>query len=98
MILFTSTTLPSTDPLKLSQKEHENKVYWNLYGGIHPMQQGRFKVGDKGRIKKKGAFEKWYTPRWTKKVFTVSKEWNTQPKTYRLKDLNDKKKQGSSEL
>lgn len=60
-------------PIAASQKEHENKLYWNLYCNLLPLKQGEFKVGDTVRItKKKGVFEKGYTPRWTEEVFTVS--------------------------
>lgn len=83
-------------PTAASQKENETKVFWNLYGDLPPMQPPRFKVGDKVRItKKKGVFEKGYTPRWTEEVFTVSTVLGTQPPTYRLKDLNDEEIQGS---
>ena len=75
-------------PTAASQKENEVKVFWNLYGDLPPMQPPRFKVGDKVRIiKKKGTFEKGYTPRWTEEVFTIDQALSTQPPTYRLKDF-----------
>ena len=50
-------------PTASSQKKHETKVYWNLYGDIPPMQSPRFRVGDKLPItQKKGTSEKGYTP------------------------------------
>ena len=83
-------------PTSASLKEHENKVYWNLYGSIPPMQPPRFRVGDKVRItKKKGTFEKGYTPRWTEEVFEVSQVLPTKPPTYRLKDFNGEEIHGS---
>ena len=40
----------------------------------------KFNVGDRVRIvKKKKAFEKGYTPRWTEEVFTISKQQHTRP-------------------
>jgi len=43
----------------------------------------KFKLGDKVRIqKKKGFFEKGFTPNWTEEVFTVSKVQRTNPITY----------------
>ncbi|CAG2193818.1 unnamed protein product [Mytilus edulis] len=40
-------------PVAASHKEHENKLYWNLYGSIPPMKPPRFRAGDKVRITKK---------------------------------------------
>ena len=83
-------------PTAASRKEHEAKVFWNLYGDLPPMQRPRFRVGDKVRItKKKSTFEKGYTPRWTEEVFTISQQLNPQPPTYRLKDFNGEEIQGS---
>ena len=83
-------------PTAASLKEHEAKVFWNLYGDLPPMQKPRFSVGDKVRIpKKKTIFEKGYTPRWTEEVFTISQQLNTQPPTYRLEDSNGEEIQGS---
>ena len=54
-------------PTEASSKRNEAKVWRNLYPedfreDIVP----KFSIGDKVRItKKKGAFEKGYTPRWT---------------------------------
>ena len=83
-------------PITSSQKDHEAKVYWNLYGDHPPMQLPRFSVGDKVRItKKKVTFGKCYTPRWTEEVFEVSQALSTQPATYRLKDFNGEEILGS---
>lgn len=45
-------------PIAASQKEHESKVYWNVYGNLLPLKPAKFKVGDKVRITKKKAFLK----------------------------------------
>ena len=45
--------------------------------------------------KKKGTFEKGYTPRWTEEVFKVVEILHTTPVTYKLKDLNDEEITGS---
>ena len=83
-------------PTDASLKKHEDKVYWNLYGDLPPMQAPRFRAGEKVRItKKKGVFEKGYTPRWTEEIYEISQVLNTQPPTYRLKDLNDEEIEGS---
>jgi len=66
-------------------------VYRNLYQDLtrRPMR-AKFKVGDKVRIlKKKGLFEKGFTPNWTEEVLTVSKIQRTDPITYKITDLND---------
>ena len=53
-------------------------------------------MGDKVRItKKKGLFEKGYTPRWTEEVFTVSAVQYTDPITYKIVDLNGEEIQGT---
>ncbi|XP_065660468.1 uncharacterized protein LOC136084386 [Hydra vulgaris] len=58
--------------------------------------QPKFSIGDKVRItKKKGAFEKGYTPRWTEEVFTVSQVQCTDPPTYKITDYNGEKIQGT---
>ena len=55
-------------PKEASKKRNEAKVWYNLYGDYRPVkyEAPKFKVSDKVRItKKKGIFEKGYTPRWT---------------------------------
>ena len=61
-------------PVEASNKENEVRVYRNLYQEFQrrPLRV-KFKIGDKVRIlKKKGLFEKGFTPTWTEEVFTVS--------------------------
>lgn len=83
-------------PVISSFKEHENKVYLNLYGDLPPNQQARFRIGIEVRItKQKGTFEKGYLPQWTKEVFTVSQVLGTQPQTYRVETFNEKEIQGT---
>jgi len=51
---------------------------------------------DKVRIlKKKGLFEKGFTPKWTEEVFTVSKIQKTNPVTYKITDYNGEEIQGT---
>ena len=83
-------------PVDASLKKHEAKVYWNLYGDLPPMQAPKFRIGEKVRItKKKGVFEKGYTPRWTEEVFEISQVLPTQPPTYRLKASDGEEIEGS---
>ena len=57
----------------------------------------KLKVGDKVRISKykRKVFDKGYTPNWTEEIFLIDQIQSTNPITYRLKDLNDEKIQGS---
>ena len=58
--------------------------------------RAKCKIDDKVRIqKKKGLFEKGFTPNWTEEVFTVSKVQRTNPITYNTPDYNDEEIQGT---
>jgi len=58
--------------------------------------RAKFKTGGKVRIqKKKGLFEKGFTPNWTEEVFTVSKIQRTNPVTYKITDYNGEEIQGT---
>ena len=84
-------------PVEANKKENEVRVYRNIYPDLtrQPMRV-KFKTGDKVRIlKKKGLFEKCFTPNWTEEVFTVSKIQRTNPVTYKITDLNDEEIQGT---
>jgi len=83
-------------PVEASKKENEVRVYRNLYPDLKRLSmRAKFKTGDKVRIqKKKGLFEKGFTPNWTE-VFTVSKIQKTNPVTYTITDLNDEEIQGT---
>ena len=84
-------------PKDASRKEHENKVWRNLY----PEFCGKtltptFSICYHVKItKKKKIFDKGYTQRWTEKVFTISKIKLTFPVTYKLTDYNGEEIQGS---
>ena len=69
----------------------------NLYSNIKPTTTTKkIKVGDRvGITKYKKYFEKGYTPKWTKEIFIVEEVNNTNPITYKLKDLNDEPILGS---
>ncbi|XP_065642114.1 uncharacterized protein LOC136073811 [Hydra vulgaris] len=84
-------------PAEASDKKNENKIWFNLNGKVksNPIQP-KFSIGDKVRIiKKKGAFEKGYTPRWTEEVFTVLQVQYTDPPTYKITDYNNEEIQES---
>jgi len=83
--------------VEATEKENEVRVYRNLYPDLtrQPIR-AKFKIGDKVRIqKKKGLFEKGFTPNWTEEVFTVSKIQRTNPVTYKITDYNDEEIQGT---
>ena len=53
-------------------------------------------VGDRVRItRKKGTFEKGFTPNWTEEVFTISSVNATIPPTYTIKDTLGEPVQGT---
>ena len=71
-------------PVEASKNENEVRVYSNLYSNLtrRPMR-AKFKTGGKVRIlKKKGLFEKGFTPNWTEEVFSVSKIQRTNPNCF----------------
>jgi len=84
-------------PVEASKKENEVRVYRNLYPDLtrRPMR-AKFKIEDKVRsLKKKGLFEKEFTPNWTEELFTVSKIQRTNPATYKRTDYNGEETQGT---
>ena len=86
-------------PVEASKPSNENTVYLNLYPqtkGTKSRKTPKFKLEDKVRIsKKKGTFEKGYTPNWTEEVFTISSIQYTDPITYKITDLNNELIEGS---
>ena len=85
-------------PVEASKKKNESAVYYNLYGDMKQLSsKPKFKVGDKVRISKykRKVFDKGYTPNWTEEIFLIDQIQYTNPITYRLKDLNNEKVQGS---
>ena len=62
-------------------------VHNALYANARKATSPKFHVGDKVRItRKKGTFEKGFTPNWTEEVFTISSVKATNPPTYTIKD------------
>ena len=68
-------------PVEASKKENEVRVYRNLYPDLTRRSvRAKVTTGDEVRIlKKKGLFEKGFTPNWTEEVFTVSKNSKNKP-------------------
>ena len=84
-------------PVEASKDKNEKDVHDTLYDDVTPQKQKpKYNLGDYVRIaKKKGTFEKGYTPRWTEEVFKVVEILHTTPVTYKIKDLNDEEITGS---
>lgn len=84
-------------PVEASKSENQSTVYENLYPEKEEIKKPiKFKVGDRVRIgKKKGQFEKGYTTRWTREIFVIEEVLDTNPVTYKIKDLKDEEITGS---
>ena len=56
----------------------------------------KFHIGDKVPItRKKGTFEKGFTPNWTEELFTISSVKTTKPPTYTIEDRLGEPVQGT---
>ena len=78
-------------PTEASKIKNESTVYGNLYplNNLNELSTHKYQDGDKVRISKyKQTFAKGYLPNWTTELFIVNKVLNTQPITYKIKDLN----------
>jgi len=85
-------------PIQASKKKNEDRVYFNLYGGVKQInKKAKFKIGDSVRISKyeRKVFDRGYTPNWTEEIFTITNVLNTIPKIYMLKDLQGEKISGT---
>ncbi|DAC81743.1 TPA_asm: integrase [Trichoplax MELD virus] len=85
-------------PVEGSKIVNEIQTWHNLYGNIESLsKKTKFKVGDRVRISKykRKVFDKGYTPNWTEEIFVIESIQQTDPITYKLKDLNDEPIEGS---
>ena len=91
-------------PKEASLKKNENTVYKKLFPSEQPSittlarraKKPKFAVGDQVRITvKRGDFRKGYRPNFTRELFTISKVLDTEPVTYRIKDLQGEEIKGS---
>jgi len=81
--------------IKMTPSEASKKKV-NVAREIDINSSPKYKVGDRVRIsKKKGTFEKGYTPRWTEETFTVSEVKHTVPVTYKISDYSNSEIQGT---
>ena len=66
---------------------HSPANYQHVHNAKAQKSTPKFQFGDKVRItRKKGAFEKGFTPNWTEEVFTISSVKAKKPPTYIIKD------------
>ena len=85
-------------PIEASKKKNELTVWRNLYPDRYKIYDltPKFSVGDEVRItKKKKVFEKGHTTRWTEEIFTIKEILNTNPITYKIKDLKGEEIKGT---
>ena len=79
-----SIKLTPSDARNPSNYQH---VYNALYDNVRKSTSPKFHVGDKVCItRKKGTFEKRFTPNWTEELFTISSVKASNPTTYTIKD------------
>ena len=80
-----SIKLTPSDARNPANYQHVHNAKVNARKATSP----KFHVGDKLRItRKKGTFEKGFTPNWTEEVFTISSVKATNPPTYTIKDTH----------
>ena len=86
--------------IKLTPSDAHNPAnYQHVHNALYDKSRistPKFHFGYKVRItKKKGTFEKRFTPNWTEQVFTISSVKATKPPTYTIKDTLGEPVQGS---
>ena len=79
-----SIKLKPTDVGKPANYKHIYNAHY-VKGNARKATPPKFHVGDKVRIvRKKGTFEKGFTPNWTEEVFTITTVKATKPPTYTI--------------
>ena len=89
--------------IKLTLSDARNpESYQHVHNALYAKVNARkatspkYHVGDKvRRTRKKGTFEKGFTPNWTEEVFTISSVKATKPPTYTIKDTLGEPVQGT---
>ena len=89
----------TNEPYQNKNKRNESTVWNHLYGDTvephKPVVVTTMKVGDCLNIQEKDHLEKEYTPNWIEEVFEIVDIQNTNPVTYKIKDLNGEPVDGS---
>jgi len=77
-------------PIEARQPENYGKAYFNLYGDLESSSTPVLEIGDIVRLSKykRKTFDKGYTTNWTEEVFIIDKIQETNPITYKIRDLN----------
>ena len=86
--------------IKLTPSDARNPTnYQHVHNALYAKSRKatpKFHVGDTVRItRKKGTFEKGFTPKWTEEVFTISSVKTTKPPMYTIKDTLGEPVQGT---
>lgn len=82
-------------PVEASQEENSGRVYRNLFKE-KVMRKPRYKVGDKVRMSiYKTTFRRGYQATFTEEMFVISEVLETDPITYRVKDLKNEEIKGT---
>ena len=90
-----SIKLTPSDAHNPANYQHEHNA---LYAKVNARKatSPKFHVGDKVRItRKKGTFEKGFTPNWTEELFTIRSVEATKPATNTIKDTLGEPDQGT---
>ena len=83
-------------PIEGSKKENESDIYERVFQDKSSNKKAKLKVGDRVRIPKyKHKFKKGYERNWTSEIFVVDKVLDTNPITYKIKDLKGEEIIGS---
>ena len=91
-----SIKLKPTDARKPANFQHHINNALYAKGNARKATLPKFYVGDKVRIvRKKGTFEKGFTPNWTEEVFTITAVKATKPPTYTIEDTLGEPVQGN---
>lgn len=77
-------------------KSNEEKVLLNLFPNKVSKSKIKLEISDRVRIKKlRKTFDNKFNSNWTREIFIVTEILNTNPITYKIKDLNNENIEGS---
>ena len=86
----------SKNEKRLVKKLNMSKMIRYLMHGIGEIRHPKLKVGDFVRLsREKHIFEKAYTENWTEEVFKLIKVFHTDPRTYKVADLQGEEVEGT---
>ena len=84
-------------PVDASKFENHDDVLQNISADVSDKKsRPKYKIGDRVRVTVyKNKFDKGTKPKWTTEIFVITKVLNTDPITYKIKDLNNEDILGS---